>query len=139
MQLTGYIKVFQYRHILLKILTDDYGNSLKTTFFFGIKEWKTTDVESADNIAESNNRSCGSVGIYDVTPYPKGAYINESALKVIFDFISYEESFEDPLKKEKINDLATWSNQGGISIIKEGASKYLQFRKDDLAKNKREI
>lgn len=130
------IKVFQYRHILLKILTDDYGNSLKTTFFFGIKEWETVDVEGASNIAESNNRSCGSIGCYDVAPYPKGAYINESALKVVFDFISYEESFYDPLEKEKINDLETWKEQGGISIIKEGACKYLQFRKDHLAKEK---
>jgi len=40
------------------------------------------------------------------------------------------------LEKEKINDLETWKEQGGISIIKEGAYKYLQFRKDNLAKEK---
>lgn len=132
------IKEFQYRHLLLKTLSDEYGNSLKTTFFFGIKEWNSVDIETASRIAKQNNSSSGAIGLYDVTPYPKGAYIGKSSIKVIFDFIAYQDNFDDPLKDEKISNLEEWRDKGGISIIKEGAFKYLKFKEDEIKKIKEE-
>lgn len=134
-----HIKEFQYRHLLLKTLSDEYGNSLKTSFFFGIKEWKEKNTLEANKIATINNGSCGSIEPYEVTPYPKGAYIPESAIKVIFDFISYSNKFNDPLINEKINNLEEWKEKGGIFIVKEGAYKYLTFKNDEINKLKENI
>lgn len=126
------IKVFQYRHLLLKSLTNEYGHSLPTSFFFGIKDWEELKVEEAQKIAEEQNRSSGWIEKYEITPYPKGAYIPESAIKVIFDFISYDDEFDDPLEDEKIENLEKWHKEGGIHIIKDGAFNYLKFQKAKL-------
>lgn len=124
------IKSFQYRHLLIKALTDENGNSLRTSFFFGIKDWKEKKVTEADEIALENSRSSGEVLKYEVPDSPKGAFINESAIKIIFDFISYEDYFYDPLKNEEIEDLEQWKYSGYIVNIKAGAYKYLKYKKD---------
>ena len=132
------IKAFQYRHLLLKELSDKYGKSLPTSFFFGVKDWENLKVNEAEEIAKNNNSSGGWIEEYETTPYPKAAYIGEASIKVIFDFISYDDKFEDPLNNEKIENLEEWKNTGGIFIIKDGAYNYLKFRKDTIKNLKKQ-
>jgi hypothetical protein len=101
--------------------------SLPAQFFFGVDNWKDSDLSVDDAaISAKSPIKAYSVKIDKVTPEPKSGGLSESSVVAIYNFMKYPENYSDPLSKI---ELWTCHFHDGFGI-EQGPRRYIYHKKN---------
>ncbi len=110
------LQKFQIRHNISDVFTKD--GALEIRFFSGLRmngPILESKIEHEVNGVSSRNR------------------LSEESVYIIFSFLEYEDSFDDPIEDIQLptteDELDIWKLKGNISDTKQSASEYIKIRK----------
>ncbi|MEW8686929.1 MAG: hypothetical protein AB2556_14035 [Candidatus Thiodiazotropha sp.] len=130
------IEEFVCRGELYKILCIDGENGtydpLPTSFFFGVKNWKSMTIEEAAIEASGNDADNFNVSLSTPVPDPKILELEISSIKAIYDFLDYGKDFKDPLKKADTKWGNNWHHAFGHV---QCAKRYAYFKRNYFVKD----
>jgi len=127
------IRLMKYRHLFYKLFTTgENHDSLPTSFFSGIKEWKsTTDITKAMKQATSEIEA-QVITEFAVPESPSLLYLTPSSIMSIYNFIKFPDTYEDPLDKfpslKEINIDEYFKDMGYAT----GAKEYIRYLKKSI-------
>ena len=127
------IKLMEYRHKLYKVITVENTRApLRPSFFYGVSNWKTKDIEDAYNEAEGYTSAASKVEDFVNNQHPKLSTLYPKSIKVIFDFVEFPSNYsdylqeKDDLTKKSEDEINSWERGG---TFKEGAANFFKHLK----------